>query len=220
MIFQLSLKKYLLWGGIFLITLVILYSGCSTKQRQDKEIQSMSNVHDPKPINQDPPDTGVTRGRILFEKLGCMGCHTVNGKGGKVGPDLTDEADKGRSRQWLSTQIKNPKTNDPQTIMPAFNNLSSEQNNDIVDYLMSLSGKKSSDTNMHDVTNVSARNMTVSLSTAGQKWSDICGQCHNLRSPSEYNDDQWTAAIDQMRLLVPLTGQERNEILEFLQASN
>ena len=104
--------------------------------------------------------------------------------------------------------------------MPAFNNLSSEQNNDMVDYLMSLSGKKSSDTNMHDVTNASARNMAVSLSTAGQKWSDICGQCHNLRSPSEYSDAQWQVAVHHMRVRVPLTGEDQRMILKFLQESN
>ena len=60
----------------------------------------------------------------------------------------------------------------------------------------------------------------VSLSMAGEKWSNICGRCHNLRPPSEYSDAQWTAAVDQMRLLVPLTGQEHRDILEFLKANN
>ena len=217
---HLSVKQYVLWVVIFLETSILLFSGCSTKEKQVNETLSISNGNDPKAISQDPPGNGIANGRNLFETLGCMGCHTVNGKGGKVGPDLTDEGNKGRTRPWLTTQIENPRRNDPQSIMPAFTNMTNEQMNDLIDYLMSLSGRNDSNANIKGVTNVSSKNTNISLTTAGQMWSEICGQCHNLRPPSEYSDAQWTAAMDQMRLLVPLTGQEHNEILEFLQASN
>ena len=62
----------------------------------------------------------------------------VNGKGGLAGPDLSNEANKGRSREWLATKIRNPKADNPQTIMPAYATLSDEQVNDLVDYLLSL----------------------------------------------------------------------------------
>ena len=222
MTFQLSKKQYLLWGGIFLVTLIILlYTGCSsTKETGTQSVQSMSGSYDPP--SGDPPaaNTASVRGQKLFETAGCMSCHTVDGKGGKVGPNLSNEADKGKSREWLTTQIENPRAHDPQTIMPAFNNLSEEQVNDLVDYLMTLSGKSSADADALDATDSNTRSTGVSLTEAGQTWSDICGRCHNLRPPSEYSDAQWTAAVDQMRLLVPLTGQEHREVLEFLQASN
>jgi mono/diheme cytochrome c family protein len=171
-------------------------------------------------INKDPANPGASSGRKLFETIGCVGCHTVNGQGGNVGPNLSDEANKGRTRQWLTTQIENPRTNDPQSIMPAYNNLSAEQISDLVDYLLSLSGQSNSNVSMQHVTQVKAKNTNPSLSEAGQEWSEICGQCHNLRPPSEYDDSQWIAAVDQMRLLVPLTGQEQSDILEFLKANN
>ncbi len=212
-----SLRQYILWGGFFFVTLVLLCSGCS---KQVKEAQNKSGGYDPVLRSQDPPNGGVTRGQKLFETLGCMGCHTVNGKGGNVGPDLTDEGNKGRTRQWLTTQIENPRTNDPQTIMPAFTNMTNEQVNDLVDYLMSLTGKQSSKNDIQDNNEAPSKSTNISLSAAGEMWSDICGQCHNLRPPSEYSDAQWTAAVDQMRLLVPLTGQEQREVLEFLKASN
>ena len=220
-IFKLSQKQYVLWGGFFLVTLILLYSGCSSKEKQVNETPSIRSGNDPKPISQISPVNGaIASGRKLFETLGCMGCHTVNGQGGQVGPNLSDEGDKGKSRQWLTTQIRSPKTNDPQTIMPAYANMTDEQINDLVDYLMSLSGGKQTNTKTQNITNSSFKNTNMSLSDAGQKWSDICGQCHNLRPPSEYSDAQWAAAMDQMRLLVPLTGREHNEILKFLQASN
>ena len=55
----------------------------------------------------DPPDAqgdpnsssaSVESGKELFVTLGCTGCHVVNGKGGLAGPDLSNEANKGRSR--------------------------------------------------------------------------------------------------------------------------
>jgi hypothetical protein len=111
--------------------------------------------------------------------------------------------------------------------MPAFNNLSDDKVNDLVDYLMTLSTEKSSQQQTSDRTKATAdgsdstsSSQQVSVSQAGEMWSDICGRCHNLRAPSEYSDAQWTVAVDQMRLLVPLTGEEHREVLEFLKASN
>jgi mono/diheme cytochrome c family protein len=220
-------RRYVLWMGLLITTFVLLfYAGCSTNGSGE---QGLNNAYDPKSKGADPStaNSGAQRGQELFDTIGCMGCHMINGNGGRVGPDLSDEADKGRSRQWLTTQIRDPKSNDPGSIMPAYNNLSDEKINDLVDYLMTLSKNKSSQDKMRSGSDKTAKNKggasgseNISLTRAGEKWSEICGQCHNLRSPSEYSDAQWTAAVDQMRLLVPLTGQEQREVLEFLQANN
>jgi mono/diheme cytochrome c family protein len=82
--------------------------------------------------------TSAQQGAKLFQNLGCSGCHRVNGTGGAAGPDLSHEALRGRSRQWLSTQIQDPKAHDSNTIMPAFASLSGRQMNQLVDYLLSL----------------------------------------------------------------------------------
>ena len=37
-------------------------------------------------------------GATLVDSLGCTGCHTINGTGGSVGPDLSNESRQGRSR--------------------------------------------------------------------------------------------------------------------------
>jgi ubiquinol-cytochrome c reductase cytochrome b subunit len=90
------------------------------------------------------PPTGVSaegdinRGKALFSSSGCVGCHTVNGTGGKTGPDLSGEGKGGRSAAWLATQIRNPKSHFPNTIMPSFSLLSEQQVGDLVAYLRSL----------------------------------------------------------------------------------
>ncbi|MGE5189347.1 MAG: cytochrome b N-terminal domain-containing protein, partial [Gemmatimonadota bacterium] len=85
-------------------------------------------------------------GEALFASLGCGGCHSVNGAGGAVGPDLTNEARRGRSRQWLIDQIRDPKAHNPQTIMPGFPSLSRADADHLVDYLMSLGADASPNT--------------------------------------------------------------------------
>jgi ubiquinol-cytochrome c reductase cytochrome b subunit len=93
-----------------------------------------------------PPPSGspaslspsAREGSRLVVSLGCNGCHSINGKGGAVGPDLSDESGRGHSRAWLATQVSDPKSHNPGTIMPSYPTLSDTQLNQIVDYLMSL----------------------------------------------------------------------------------
>ena len=99
----------------------------------------------PQSLNSgDPLSKKAQAGERLFGSMGCSSCHTVNGKGGDVGPDLTNEGNSGRSKQWLAQQIRDPKKHDPATVMPGFGNrLSKEQINELVAYLESLKAKAS-----------------------------------------------------------------------------
>jgi mono/diheme cytochrome c family protein len=213
--------------GAAILGLVI--ASCSTTDRSSRPVARDSSLDRP----ADPPGTrgesesssaGAEEGEKLFDTLGCMGCHVVNGKGGQAGPDLSNEAGKGRSRQWLQTQIRNPKTNDPQTIMPAYGNLSDQQVNSLVDYLMSLTTAGGQTGGAAAKTPRNRPTASVSppsyVTSGGMMWSQRCGQCHNLRPPSEYSDAQWAVAVHHMRVRVPLTGEEQRAILAFLQASN
>jgi quinol-cytochrome oxidoreductase complex cytochrome b subunit/nitrite reductase/ring-hydroxylating ferredoxin subunit len=85
-----------------------------------------------------------SKGEQLFRSTGCIGCHRVNGQGGTVGPELTSESLKSKSRQWLITQIRDPKKQNPNTIMPAFSSATDQEVNEIVDFLQSLASSKSS----------------------------------------------------------------------------
>jgi len=80
----------------------------------------------------------VKQGEQLFNSLGCIGCHTIKGRGGVVGPALTPQLLKGKTRQWLITQIRNPRSHNPSTIMPAFSSATDRQINDVVDFLLSV----------------------------------------------------------------------------------
>jgi len=74
----------------------------------------------------------------LIADLACFSCHTINGRGGDMAPDLTWEGSSVQ-RQWLKDFLKNPNTLRPALIrrMPRFN-LSDNDINELTDYIMTV----------------------------------------------------------------------------------
>ena len=215
------------WSVVVCTVLSIMIASCSTtdqSSRQQARDSSFGQPADPPNAQGDPHSSSasVESGTKLFATLGCAGCHTTNGKGGLAGPDLSNEANKGRSREWLQTQIRNPKANSPQTIMPAYDNLSDQQVSNLVDYMLSLTttGGRVAATAARAAQGRPTASVASPAATGGTMWSQRCGQCHNLRPPSDYSDAQWAVSVHHMRVRVPLTGEEQRDILAFLQASN
>jgi len=73
------------------------------------------------------------RGKMVFRREGCLGCHRVRGKGGSVGPDLTNEGSKNLRgfdfssvsgpptiSNWMRRHFMNPAAVSPGSSMPAF----------------------------------------------------------------------------------------------------
>ena len=79
-----------------------------------------------------------SKGAEVFRREKCMDCHTLKGKGGSVGPNLTYVGGK-RSRDYIVQQIKDPKSHNPKTEMPSFRDkLSDQELSDLADYLSGL----------------------------------------------------------------------------------
>jgi mono/diheme cytochrome c family protein len=74
----------------------------------------------------------------LMADLACFSCHTINGRGGDMAPDLTWEGSSVQ-RLWLQEFLKNPNTLRPSLIrrMPRFN-LSDSEINELTDYIMTV----------------------------------------------------------------------------------
>ena len=82
----------------------------------------------------------------------CGLCHTLQARGlnltGKIGPDLTEQAHRERSPQWLKEQISNPVAipdhevvpgfEGKQKLMPRFNRTSDRELNAVIEFLRSL----------------------------------------------------------------------------------
>ena len=74
----------------------------------------------------------------LINDLGCFSCHTINGRGGDMAPDLTWEGSSVQ-RDWLVQFFRNPNTLRPALIrrMPKFN-LTDAEINTLTDYIMTV----------------------------------------------------------------------------------
>ena len=77
------------------------------------------------------------RGAQLFATLGCRACHIVGGRGGYVGPDLSDT---GRRLKpgWIAAWLSDPAKWKPGTLEPN-HGLKPDEVRALTSYLMSLS---------------------------------------------------------------------------------
>ena len=75
----------------------------------------------------------INEGKALVQQKGCRACHTINGRGGVIGPDLTYEGDKSTEQHdysrlsgvesefaWHVAHLKEPKAMSPASVMPNF----------------------------------------------------------------------------------------------------
>ena len=74
----------------------------------------------------------------LMNELACFSCHSINGRGGEMAPDLSWEGS-AVQRQWLMEFLKNPNTLRPSLIrrMPRFN-LSEDDDKELTDYILTV----------------------------------------------------------------------------------
>jgi nitric oxide reductase subunit C len=84
---------------------------------------------------EDKPRTLL--GKNVYDQFRCDLCHKIGDKGGTIGPELT-HVGKSRDTLWLATQIRDPKSHNANTQMPAFSQIPEGEIHALVGYLLSL----------------------------------------------------------------------------------
>jgi cytochrome c2 len=97
----------------------LLQMNCNTCHRYDRETAGMGEIN---------------HAKALVQQKGCRACHVINGRGGSIGPDLTDVGDKAPEQYeygrlsgqktafaWHVAHFRDPRALVPETVMPNFN---------------------------------------------------------------------------------------------------
>ncbi len=97
------------------------------------------------PIHQDfskfpPADPQLAaQGQILFRQGSCANCHSINGKGGSVGPILDHVGTEFPDINWHIKHLQDPRSVSPASTMPGFSNrYTPQQLKALANYLRSL----------------------------------------------------------------------------------
>ncbi len=128
------LKRPAMMAGGFVFVALLLTLTISGYSSKGNKVQAKVKIVSAKPVKL---SAAALRGKDLFNSHGCIACHTMSGNGGKLGPDLTNEYQKGRTKDWILVQLTDSKKHFPKSIMPPFSMLSKQQLSDLADYLLS-----------------------------------------------------------------------------------
>jgi mono/diheme cytochrome c family protein len=112
----------------------------------------------------------------LIEDMRCFSCHTINGRGGDMAPELTWEGT-AVTRSWLVSFLKNPNTLRPALIrrMPRFNVTGAEANT-LADYIMTVYQTPEFDRDALDPARFTAADVEHGRELFYGKYS--CQSCH------------------------------------------
>ncbi len=117
----------------------------------------------------------ATAGQQTFEKVGCIACHNIGGKGGNNGPALDRIAEKTTGR-WIYNWIQEPKNWSTHARMPSLR-LTGDEARNVTAYLLTKGQKPSVDAKLE------AAFLDESNAKAGQKVISTygCYACHYIK---------------------------------------
>ncbi len=81
-----------------------------------------------------PPSPGV----VVYQKYNCSACHMIGGIGGTSGPDLTHVGSRRPDPEWHRQHLRDPQSVVPESAMPPYPQMTEQELNDLVQYLISL----------------------------------------------------------------------------------
>jgi nitric oxide reductase subunit C len=186
----------------------------------------------------------VVRGKGIWTDNNCMGCHTLLGEGAYYAPELTKAYDR-RGPAWIKIFLKNPEAMFPGERKMVQYHFSDQQIDDVVAFLkwiseMDLNGFPPKPTPMPGVAVAStmAPGAPAAALNAPAMFKTICVSCHSVGGQGgtvgpaldgvgdKFSADYLTKWLTNPQAVkpgtampqLPMTGEERAELVQFLSA--
>lgn len=215
--------------GTVLFSMLFLFLTVDSMRKIPEQTKSMNITEE------------VKKGKKLFDKNNCMGCHTILGEGAYYAPELTKTYVK-RGETWLKVFLKDPQAMYPNARKMVQYDFSDQDISDLIAFFkwiseMDLNGFPP-EPDLAD--KVSAKSKNIVLAKANhampEKFQQLCISCHTyngtggvvgptLDGVSQRFDtaslDNWLKDPQSVKPgakmpQLSLTDQERKEIIEFL----
>lgn len=111
---------------------------------------------------------------LLTERLACLGCHQLDGAGGRIGPDLSNVGSR-RSTEFIRAVLVDPQARNPNSVMPRIP-LTRATRELLVTYLAERGGSASGSASPEPVGDRSAAPVTVAAPR--ETYQRFCAACH------------------------------------------
>lgn len=132
-----SFRPYIILSVALILYLVATTAFAAEPPRRPKIPEPLSPIF-PSPGIQGIPQRGdPQRGKRIYQSWGCPSCHTLDGKGGKIGPDLARAGEIHTDPYWFRRYLADPRGIIPNSVKPPVR-LSDPDMDDLIAYLMSL----------------------------------------------------------------------------------
>jgi len=143
----------------------------------------------PAQTNQDKMDASVVRGKHLFEKNNCAGCHTIMGEGGYYAPELTKVFER-RGAPFITAMLTDPYAMYPGQRKMVKYDFTDEEKQDFVSFFkwigeMDLNGFPAKPSLGQQVVvnadpSATSSSSVVKRSDRPQVFNQMCIACHSL----------------------------------------
>ncbi len=183
----------------------------------------------------------VKRGKLLWDKNNCMGCHTIMGEGAYYAPELTKVYDR-RGPEWMKVFIKDPQAMFPGERKMTKYNVTDAEINDLIAFFKWIGEVDLNGFPAKPTLAVSINSLPTSVDNSSipqpAKFKSLCMACHSLSGVGgkvgpaldgvgrKFNSEylhKWISNPSEVKpgTAMPkleLTEEEKNEIVKFLGA--
>ncbi|MDZ4728244.1 MAG: c-type cytochrome [Leptospira sp.] len=184
----------------------------------------------------------VVRGKEIWEKNNCMGCHTIMGEGAYYAPDLTKVVER-RGDAWIRVFLDDPEAMFPGERKMVKYKFSDAEKTDLIGFLdwvgkIDLNGWPPKP-NIKPILNTENKNVSVNTQSniaVPEKFSQLCVACHAIggqggvvgpaldKVGNKFNAeylDRWLKDPQSVKAgtampKLPLTDTERKDIVSYL----